>query len=113
MKKHSNVKLNKAAARRMILVFEKCKTDGLKFNLSFQSFLNLLSANRCQFSGEKIYGERNIKICMINPKLGYVKGNVMATNMQSYNFIKNRVHAVMCSKCPQAKKSMKRIISSF
>lgn len=113
MKEISDLELCKATTKKMVDLYNFCESRGIEINLSHQSFINLMYSKKCQFSGATFGGMDDIKICMLNPNLGYVRGNVMATDQASYSFITNRIHAVMVSNCTQAKKSMKRIIGSF
>lgn len=69
-------------ARKYLMKIENAKSRGIPFTLSFTAYKNLMRAQKCYYTGltlSNIEGSRDQKtIDRINPKKGYVKGNVVA-----------------------------------
>lgn len=73
-------------ARKLSSKANNARDRGIEFNLSFQAMKNLLSANKCYYTGIKINRPEtaapnkpdDLTIDRIDCSKGYVKGNVVA-----------------------------------
>lgn len=65
------------AARKLILIQERCKDRGLTFNLSFRTTKRILMRKTCYFTGLPL-DKNTITFDRIDNSIGYEEGNVVA-----------------------------------
>lgn len=70
--------LDNATATRYIQIRDRCKSKGVKFDLTLTQIRNMLRAKKCQLSGTVIKGLPSID--RLDPSKGYVTGNVVAAD---------------------------------
>lgn len=70
--------LDNATAVRYIQIRDRCRSKGIKFDLTLVQIKNMLRAKKCQLSGMPINGLPSID--RLDPSKGYVTGNVVAAD---------------------------------
>ena len=79
-------------AHKYISKADLAKQNGIEFELSFQSFKNMMNAKRCQYTGLLFddQGSRDSAfkrtVDRIDSRKGYVKGNVVVICNAANNF---------------------------
>lgn len=75
---------------KYVSIREKCKKEGLEFNLSLTSVRNLLRAKKCFYTGTEFgTNETARSVDRVDSSKGYVKGNVVACTVRVNSFKSN------------------------
>lgn len=113
MAKTAETVTDEHVARKYLAILHKCNENNIPFDLSLTDVRKLLSRKTCAYTGVKIQpmlispGEKqawnSLTIDRIEPRLGYVKGNVVAcsyrTNQKKGNLTREfieQLYKVVC-----------------
>lgn len=94
MTKEHTADFDEMLARRYLRMKSQAKSRGVEFNLPLSSLRNILKARKCYYTGMVIGTDQpenapnQLTVDRKNPKIGYMKGNVVACSHLA-NSLKN------------------------